>query len=383
MESRLHQALIHEALDFDHYNVHVKGLQAADAIREVTACLEVAEENGILPLNLLAVCEKVAIYHTFFLRDNQAACYFADLTLATSEAYTDTKDNSIQNLRLYNLVGAAHSIDPDFKDEKGILNRALQCYEQMNVEELDDSVHLMHAATQRYSALMSRRKNEPQQGHSHIQKAIEIEESLIKKHPEVKLSLAESEHIQAILMGLEGRLNAAQKCLKKAVRLESEFIAETKAMHFLYFISNQNLALNHIKQGNSAIALVSLLAIHPVLCTFYRFENHTDIAKNLHLIGEAYFKLGRMENAEDYLKQAVTMKLAIGQKEDSPVVRASTDLLAAIEKDKVESYAAEQPLSPSIARVLTAGYAVPAVSTSAPAPVSNIEQRQSPKSKRG
>jgi tetratricopeptide (TPR) repeat protein len=278
--------------------------------KEIKKDIEEAEE---MILNAATfpeqLCNQVIIYYLFHERNKIAA-----------EKYLQIAINQKAEPLYPALLAYAHTIDGGYQDDR-LFKEALELLKKNPYSPTPETNELYQAFCQRYIALMAHRQSfndalSIQDKNKLSNNAKEIITEVIKiqkKHcpngqPNVLLELAESAHILGVINTKLGNLGEAKAALVEAAKYWDDFAKQTKHPHPIMYITQQSLGDLTRRLGNPDEALTFLnkaLAGHKA---YYGHENHLDIAKSFHFMGDAYFDKGDKARALANYTRAQTIK---------------------------------------------------------------------------
>ena len=220
---------------------------------------------------------------------------------------------------ILSLLGCAYLIDPTCYNQK-IFSDAIDLLPK---ESQDSSVSILKAFALQYWALVLHRKARINKSREidptaliNIKTAIGLQEKLLDKFPLIKIGLAESIHIHALMLNRLGEINSDQTyfneadgLFRKAIELEKIFCHETGSSHFLTAITQQShaMVLINLNQYHEAVnqledALLKQQSMSQPLI---------DIAKSYHFIGDAYTKMEENVLAIEFYRKALVCKMQI------------------------------------------------------------------------
>jgi len=326
MESRAYSAEeikeLGSRLHYDRFNAHVHGSALEETTKLLYKILENSEDNILYKTIYL----KLGIYFAFYKRNKEMASRFF-------EKYLSFCNHGLEKAEGLSLLGYAYVIDPTYKSEK-IFSEALSHLPENNQ---DISVIIIKAFALQYLALMLHRQarrdklREIDSALIRIKTAIDLQQSLVEAFPFIKIGLAESLHLNAVMLTRLGEVHINQEYFKHAnellnyaIQLENEFCTETQSTHFLTAITQQSQAivLMHLNQHDNAITLLKN--------ALQEQYSENDIAKSLHLIGDIYNKKQDSVSAINAYLKALICKMRIEYNDDSMIKTTQDYLLAAL-----------------------------------------------------
>ncbi|OGT46183.1 MAG: hypothetical protein A3E83_04500 [Gammaproteobacteria bacterium RIFCSPHIGHO2_12_FULL_41_20] len=291
----------------DRFNVHAIDDESKVRLKKVEDLLNSISEDDISPIGLLkSVYKKIAIYYLFNERNKEAALKYL------KKYQSLIPENTVDYAHICTLMGYANTIDPTFRDDTLFLE-ALSIYpENAN----DPEVMQYRAFALQYIGLIFHRKaiecdktnrldnarENTKKALTYIRQAVDIQRTCLLTFSLIRIGLAESLHIEGVMLIRCGETSnaacfeEANQKLEEAALLEKAFCEETKATHFLVATTLQSLAKVLMYLGKQDEAIDKLNEAYHLQIKLLNTSVHQDIAKTLHFKGDVYV------NKKAYLK---------------------------------------------------------------------------------
>jgi tetratricopeptide (TPR) repeat protein len=287
----------------------------------------------------------------------QLGIYFAfaernkDLAMPYFQKYLTCCTTYLGKIEATCFINHTNVMDPTFHDEKPSAFLSEVPYRD---REGYVSLLAIKAAGLRYHALMLHRQATLDQASApikltlaleKIQKSVALHRELLKLSPPAKIVLAETLHIQGVITAKLGEITAnqhhlliADKLFTEATQLAKEVCDETKALHFNKSNTMQSQAGIRKQLGYLDQALQLAEAALKEQQIMFGTGAHRDIAKSLHIVGDAHHaKLDYVEAVEAYLKALICKMQIVYDKSfiiDATKKALLTSLNCIPEKDK-------------------------------------------------
>lgn len=312
-------------LHYTRFDAHVKCSAVEETITLLYKILEIREDN----IEYKTIYLKLGIYFAFYKRNKEMAAKFF-------EKYLSFCNPGLEMAEALSLLGYAYVIDPTYKSEK-IFSEALSHIPEVSQ---DVSAILIKAFALQYLALMLHRQARRDKSREidsaliRIKTAIDLQQGLLETFPYAKIAVAESLLLNAMMLSRLGEVHLNQEYFKQAnellinaMKLGNEFCAETKSTHFLTAIIQQShaMVLMHLNQHDHALVILKN-ALQEQYAMF-NSQTESDIAKSLHLIGDAYSKQQDHVSSINAYLQALMCKMQIDYNDDSMIKTTQDPLL--------------------------------------------------------
>lgn len=320
-------------LAFSRFDAHIRCAATKNIIPDITAFLASHEDSAEFKF----VYKQLGIYFAFYERNKDQAAYYLEKynLLCTVEG--------LEKAEALSLLGYAYLIDPTYGTQPSdksqtIFSDAISCLS----EDSQIQSNIIKAFALQYRALLLHRKAKTSKlrdidpvAFMCIETAIDLQEKLLDTFPTIKIGLAESLHIYAIILARLGELQAREDYLEKANILFSKanllaknFCEESGIPHYHLAITRQSHAMLAMHFHDHPVAIK---ALHEVL----EIQQSTsqpviDIAKSLHYIADAYMKARQYASAVEYYLQSLICKMKIEYDRDDMIKMTENSLLAAL-----------------------------------------------------
>lgn len=282
----------YEFLNFDRFDVHVKGKTLTEEQIEQTKAV-IASTTNLSLKGLLS--RQLGIYYGFHLRSSkQASEYFriwqATIKEQTSEDYAEA----------CNYLGFAEAIDGGYRSST-LFETALTIYKELEKTATDTAdlkeIKLNQAFAMRYIGVTTRRQDIQLDIAGNIDSAKEIFErafQILTQVVEIQqannanpIDLAESFHLLGVFYQSRKRLPEAKTSLQQALTAWEEVVITTGA-HPIKFVTMQSLGNIKIHLGVTAEAIALLSQTRDEQEIYFGTQNQEDIAKTMHFLGDAF-----------------------------------------------------------------------------------------------
>ncbi len=324
--------ILENVLQFDKTNVHIKGDEVARQIDEAIVFINTIENSASAP-ELKTIYKQVGIYYLFHKRDKDLASHYLEKFKSLTTAQT------AEFAEACNLVGAAYIIDGGYQDDT-LFKAAIDAYPTHD-ETRETQLGIAYAM--RYIGLVQHRKsfaneNTPAQiaefssnAQYAFETVIEIQQRLQENFPTVNLDLAESFHLLGVTLTRQNKLAEAKAALEEAARLWDVFCNDTHSVHPIKFITMQSLGNILMRLGQHKDALALLRDAYQQQVTYYETEEHADIAKTWHFIGDIHKNAAEYTLANAAYRKALTIKEKLYQDQAaSPILKATQDAITEV-----------------------------------------------------
>lgn len=277
--------------------------------------------------------KKLAVFHAFQARATAPAIHYADKYMFS---LSELEFDDVSYAESLNLSGYAQAMHPDYNRDT-IFESARRSFKSLLEKETDDVKKnyftMQIAFAERYLGLMARRRKEADTAQEIFARALATQMSLLNAMPQIKIDLGETQHLIGATYVFAGNNDAAKIAYEDALKYEKEFVADTKAPHFMLGITGQSLGLLYGKMGdfNGAVGLLFTTAQEQE--AFYGMRKHADIAKTINFLAETYAGVGMMSEAITAFIEALEIKEGFYSEGDPVLVITQKLLLLAFAKD--------------------------------------------------
>lgn len=285
----------------------------------------------------------VSIYYAFYKRHKE-------LALTYLKKYQTTCTTEQEKIDALSLIAYVHTIDPNFIDEDNLFPQVLYKLDELQQEDKNSHHEITRAFAMQYQAMIIHRRayfkkatnNNPEEALVIIDKAITIQSNLIATSPLLKIGLAESMHLKAVILyrlatleqdenKKQHKLIEVEKILSQAAQLEEAFCQETKAPHFLIATTLQSLSRVLKNMGRSHETHVLYQRALDIQISMFGNKPHEDIAKTWHFWAETFIQEHHYEKAADAFLNALLIKYKINYANPDITKETEDALIASLE----------------------------------------------------
>lgn len=333
METRIHSVdeirELENHLAFNQFDVHLISPASKNIIIDLYKTFESIEDR----IEYKSLYKALGIYFAFYARDKKkAAEYFKKYQSFCAK-------DSMEETEALCYLGYSYVIDPHEKDHR-IFSDVIS---RLPSESMDVSVEIIRTFALQNLALILHRQSIRDKSKDidtalvHIKTAIATYEKLVLSHPSLKIFLAESLHIHAVMLARMGKirdnrnyLEEADIAFQKATTLAKEFCEETKSCHFLLPIIKQShamtiMVLNPYDHDTPLHMLKEALTEQRL-----RSASPIDLVKGLHLLGDFHTEKREYALAVECYLEALIYQMKIEYDDNEMVIKTQNYLLSAL-----------------------------------------------------
>lgn len=332
---------LEQDLNFDRYHLHALGKNIATKIERAKEILDNATQP--LSLHYKFLCHQVGLYYALYKRSKALAKPYLDQYLKLTE------ENTYEQAEAYGLLAYIEIIQGGYHEhhENTPLNIALNILKNLDPEKMKNIE--LRIFLEKYAPLMLYRDSylnlDRDDKRKYIQEdmdaAIQGIKAVIKEAEEynkncIDIDRAESLHLLGAMLIKQDLLNEAREYLELALQLEMSFSKSIAVdlnqsgiiYHWMTYTTGQTLADLYRRENNSEKAIALLQEVLQGQINFFApLYNHTDIAKTLDFIANAYRDNGNSPKALDYYLQTLRMKEIVLEK-NSPLIKVTVESLS-------------------------------------------------------